>query len=67
MRKGDLSKRLGFLAEDQKSLVELAGLSGVPNDLKALIAQNPNLEELAQRLKSSHGWRLPMTSRYYLP
>ncbi|EDV42579.2 uncharacterized protein Dana_GF16951 [Drosophila ananassae] len=49
LRKGDLSKRLGFLAEDQKSLVELAGLSGVPNDLKTLIAQNPNLEELAQK------------------
>ncbi|XP_017104650.2 oxaloacetate tautomerase fahd2, mitochondrial [Drosophila bipectinata] len=47
--KGDLSKRLGFLAEDQKSLVELAGLTGVPNDLKTLIAQNPNLEELAQK------------------
>ncbi|KAH8293590.1 hypothetical protein KR054_001815 [Drosophila jambulina] len=49
LRKGDLSKRLGLLAEDQKSLVELAGLEGVPSDLKTLIAQNPNLEELAQK------------------
>ncbi|ALC47399.1 CG6028 [Drosophila busckii] len=49
LRKGDLCKRLGLLAEDQKSLVELSGVEGVPNDLKTLIAQNPNLEELAQK------------------
>jgi len=49
LRKGDLAKRLGFLSEDQKSLVELAGLEGVPSDLKTLIAQSPNLEELAKK------------------
>ncbi|XP_016961514.1 fumarylacetoacetate hydrolase domain-containing protein 2 [Drosophila biarmipes] len=49
LRKGDLAKRLGFLSEDQKSLVEFAGLEGVPSDLKTLIAQNPNLEELAKK------------------
>ncbi|KAL7730379.1 hypothetical protein ACLKA6_016613 [Drosophila palustris] len=49
LRKGDLAKRLGLLAEDQKSLVELSGVDGLPCDLKTLIAQNPNLEELAQK------------------
>ncbi|SPP82923.1 fumarylacetoacetate hydrolase domain-containing protein 2 [Drosophila guanche] len=51
LRKGDLAKRLGLLADDQKSLVELAGVEGVPNDLKTLIAQNPNIEELAKKVQ----------------
>ncbi|EDV94404.1 GH19847 [Drosophila grimshawi] len=49
LRKGDLAKRLGLLVDDQKSVVELSGVEGVPSDLKTLIAQNPNLEELAQK------------------
>lgn len=51
LRKGDLAKRLGLLAEDQKSLVELSGVDGVPCDLKTFIAQSPNLEELAEKAK----------------
>ncbi|KAH8398685.1 hypothetical protein KR215_009656 [Drosophila sulfurigaster] len=49
LRKGDLAKRLGLLADDQKSLVELSGVEGVPCDLKTLIAQSPNLEELSKK------------------
>ncbi|EDW84671.1 uncharacterized protein Dwil_GK13005 [Drosophila willistoni] len=51
LRKGDLAKRLGVLADDQKSLVELSGVEGVPSDLKALIAQNPNIEELSKKIQ----------------
>lgn len=48
LRKGDLAKRLGLLTDDHKSLLELSGIEGVPYDLKTLIAQNPNLEEIAK-------------------
>ncbi|TDG52279.1 hypothetical protein AWZ03_001109 [Drosophila navojoa] len=49
LRKGDLAKRLGLLTDDHKSVVELSGVEGVPCDLKTLIAQNPNLADLAKK------------------
>ncbi|XP_030369711.1 fumarylacetoacetate hydrolase domain-containing protein 2A [Scaptodrosophila lebanonensis] len=53
LRKGDLCKRMGLLAEDGKSLVELsAELEGVTNDVKTFISQTSNIEEIAAKAQN---------------